>query len=83
MTRTSPFPVSLSGAATPTLMWAHEHDVEAQALTQLRNIAALPWVEGVRVMPDVHLGKGRQSVPLLRCAMRCHRTQWGWTLDAG
>ena len=58
MTRTSPFPVSLSGAATPTLMWAHEHDVEAQALTQLRNIAALPWVEGVRVMPDVHLGKG-------------------------
>ncbi|WP_304608337.1 RtcB family protein [Isoptericola luteus] len=39
-------------------MWAHEHDVEPAARTQLRNIAALPWVEGVRVMPDVHLGKG-------------------------
>nr|WP_322645526.1 RtcB family protein [Oerskovia sp. JB1-3-2] len=39
-------------------MWAHEHDVEPAALAQLRNIAALPWVEGVRVMPDVHLGKG-------------------------
>jgi len=39
-------------------MWAHEHDVEPAALQQLRNIAALPWVEGLRVMPDVHLGKG-------------------------
>ncbi|PZR52936.1 RtcB family protein [Xylanimonas oleitrophica] len=52
------FPVPLSGAKAPTLMWAHEHDVEPAALQQLRNIAALPWVEGVRVMPDVHLGKG-------------------------
>nr|WP_307815858.1 RtcB family protein [Myceligenerans indicum] len=39
-------------------MWAHEHDVDHAALSQLRNISALPWVEGVRVMPDVHLGKG-------------------------
>jgi len=52
------FPVPLSGAKAPTLMWAHEHEVDAAALQQLRNIAALPWVEGVRVMPDVHLGKG-------------------------
>lgn len=52
------FPVALPGAKAPTLMWAHPHDVEPQALQQLRNIAALPWVEGVRVMPDVHLGKG-------------------------
>lgn len=52
------FPVALSGAAAPTLMWAHERDVEPQALDQLRNIAALPWVHGLRVMPDVHLGKG-------------------------
>ncbi|MCL1872291.1 MAG: RtcB family protein [Promicromonosporaceae bacterium] len=54
----SAFPVALTGAKAPTLMWAHEHDVEQAALQQLRNIAALPWVEGVRVMPDVHLGKG-------------------------
>lgn len=52
------FPVPLSGAKAQTLMWAHEHEVEPQALQQLRNIAALPWVHGVRVMPDVHLGKG-------------------------
>ncbi len=52
------FPVPLPGAKARTLMWAHEHEVEPAALNQLRNIAALPWVEGVRVMPDVHLGKG-------------------------
>ncbi|MBO0608009.1 RtcB family protein [Myceligenerans salitolerans] len=52
------FPVALSGARAETLMWAHEHDVDHAALNQLRNISALPWVEGVRVMPDVHLGKG-------------------------
>ncbi|MBL0886145.1 RtcB family protein [Myceligenerans indicum] len=54
----TPFPVALSGARAETLMWAHEHDVDHAALSQLRNISALPWVEGVRVMPDVHLGKG-------------------------
>jgi tRNA-splicing ligase RtcB len=52
------FPIALRGAKTETLMWAHEHDVEQQALQQLRNIGALPWVHGIRVMPDVHLGKG-------------------------
>ncbi len=55
---TGQFPVPLSGAKASTLMWAHEYEVEPAALQQLRNIAALPWVEGVRVMPDVHLGKG-------------------------
>lgn len=39
-------------------MWARVEDVEQAALDQLRNISRLPWVEGVRVMPDVHLGKG-------------------------
>ena len=58
-TTTNPrgFPVALPGAAD-TLMWAHPHEVEPAALEQLRNIASLPWVEGLRVMPDVHLGKG-------------------------
>ena len=52
------YPVPLSGTKAPTLMWAHEHEVEPAALNQLRNISSLPWVAGVRVMPDVHLGKG-------------------------
>jgi tRNA-splicing ligase RtcB len=35
------------------------HEVEDQALKQLKNIAALPWVfKHVAVMPDVHFGKG-------------------------
>ena len=52
------FPVALPGAQAPTLMWADPAHVEHAALEQLRNISRLPWVHGVRVMPDVHLGKG-------------------------
>ncbi|WP_459549760.1 RtcB family protein [Nocardia sp. X0981] len=52
------FPVELSGTRARTLMWASEDEIEPQALQQLRNIARLEWVHGVRVMPDVHLGKG-------------------------
>ncbi|PWN01371.1 hypothetical protein DJ010_19290 [Nocardioides silvaticus] len=58
MTETDALPVRLPGAAAETLMWARVEDVEQQALDQLRNISRLPWVHGVRVMPDVHLGKG-------------------------
>ncbi len=54
-----PFPVGLPGATNDnTLMWANPHEVEPAALDQLRNISRLPWVDRVRVMPDVHLGKG-------------------------
>ncbi|PSR61764.1 RNA-splicing ligase RtcB [Nocardia sp. MDA0666] len=52
------FPVELRGTKAQTLMWAHEHEVEPAALQQLRTLAQLEWVYGVRVMPDVHLGKG-------------------------
>lgn len=51
------FPVSLSGTDN-TLMWATEADIEDAARAQLRNVATLPWTHGVRVMPDVHYGKG-------------------------
>jgi tRNA-splicing ligase RtcB (3'-phosphate/5'-hydroxy nucleic acid ligase) len=40
-------------------LWTQVTDVEPQALAQLKNIAALPWVwHHVAVMPDVHYGKG-------------------------
>ncbi|KQO98926.1 RtcB family protein [Leifsonia sp. Leaf264] len=55
---THQFPVELRGAKSPTLLWAHEHDIEQVALQQLRNIAALEWVHKLAVMPDVHFGKG-------------------------
>lgn len=51
-------PVTLDGTRNPVKMWADEETVEPAALQQLRNIADMPWVHGVRVMPDVHLGKG-------------------------
>lgn len=68
---TSTFPVSLPGAVAPIRMWADPTDVEPAALAQLRNIAALPWVQGVAVMPDVHLGKGATvgSVVAMRSAV--------------
>jgi tRNA-splicing ligase RtcB len=58
MTNEHGFPMTLPGAGAETLMWADPAQVEPQALDQLRNISKLPWVHGVRVMPDVHLGKG-------------------------
>lgn len=56
--RNEGFPVALAGARAETLMWAHPGEVEPAALDQLRNVSRLPWVHGVRVMPDVHLGQG-------------------------
>lgn len=54
---THEFPVLMSGTDNVRL-WAHEYEVEPAALAQLRNIAKLPPVDRVSVMPDVHLGKG-------------------------
>ncbi len=40
-------------------LWAEASEVESQALDQLKNVAALPWVfHHVAAMPDVHFGKG-------------------------
>lgn len=52
------YPVALPGATHETLMWAWEHEIEPQAVQQIRRVADLPWVHGIRVMPDVHLGSG-------------------------
>ena len=46
------------GIRVPIRMWADPATVEGQALQQLRNISSLPWLHGLAVMPDVHLGKG-------------------------
>ena len=51
------YPVPLTGTDN-TLMWADEAGIEEQARAQLRNVSALPWAHGVRVMPDVHYGLG-------------------------
>lgn len=51
------YPVPLAGTDN-VLMWADEAAIEEQARQQLRNVADLPWTHGLRVMPDVHYGKG-------------------------
>ncbi len=46
------------GVRVPIRMWTDPAAVEGQAMEQLRNISSLPWLHGLAVMPDVHLGKG-------------------------
>lgn len=48
----------LEGGRAPIRMWTDPVSVEDGALEQLRNVAGLPWVHGLAVMPDVHYGKG-------------------------
>ncbi|TDB89940.1 RtcB family protein [Micromonospora fluostatini] len=48
----------LPGTRAPVRVWTDPYGIEPEAARQLRNIGALPWVQGVAVMPDVHYGKG-------------------------
>jgi tRNA-splicing ligase RtcB len=50
--------VEMPGAKVPIRMWTDPASVEDVALQQLRNVATLPWIKGLAVMPDVHYGKG-------------------------
>jgi tRNA-splicing ligase RtcB (3'-phosphate/5'-hydroxy nucleic acid ligase) len=51
--------VTIKGRNVPIELWAPIEEVDTQVITQLKNVAALPWVaHHVAVMPDVHLGKG-------------------------
>ncbi|NIH87759.1 RtcB family protein [Amycolatopsis granulosa] len=49
---------AVEGARVPIRMWADPASVEDAAMRQLHNVANLPWVHGLAVMPDVHYGKG-------------------------
>ncbi len=49
----------LKGEVVPVKLWTKLEEVESEALTQLKQIAALPWAfHHVAVMPDCHFGKG-------------------------
>ncbi|MET8128492.1 RtcB family protein [Streptomyces sp. NPDC005065] len=50
--------VEVPGAKVPIRMWADPASVEGGAMQQLQNVATLPWIKGLAVMPDVHYGKG-------------------------
>jgi len=50
---------TINGDRVPIRMWAPAHEVDTNAIRQLKAVASLPWVaHHVAVMPDVHLGKG-------------------------
>lgn len=49
----------VQGKRVPIHLWAPVHEVQSEALDQLKRVAALPWAfKRVAVMPDVHAGKG-------------------------
>lgn len=51
--------LSVVKGKVPVKIWSPLEEVEGAALTQLKNIASLPFVyKHVAAMPDVHLGKG-------------------------
>ncbi|HJQ46714.1 MAG TPA: RtcB family protein [Amycolatopsis sp.] len=50
--------ITVDGTKVPIRMWADPGSIEDAAMGQLRNVANLPWVHGLAVMPDVHYGKG-------------------------
>ncbi|MFJ9588502.1 RtcB family protein [Streptomyces acidicola] len=50
--------IEVPGAKVPIRMWTDPASVEDVAMQQLRNVATLPWIKGLAVMPDVHYGKG-------------------------
>jgi tRNA-splicing ligase RtcB (3'-phosphate/5'-hydroxy nucleic acid ligase) len=50
---------TIPGQRVDIRLWTRPETVEPDAMRQLRNITALPWVvKHVAVMPDVHYGKG-------------------------
>ena len=51
------FPISLN-SNDKVKLWAQPFDIESQAMDQIKQIASMNEVYGMRVMPDVHFGKG-------------------------
>jgi tRNA-splicing ligase RtcB (3'-phosphate/5'-hydroxy nucleic acid ligase) len=52
-------PTSIKSEGVPIRLWGSPHEVEPEAIKQLKRVAGLPWVaHHVAVMPDVHVGKG-------------------------
>src|SRR5262245_15397346 len=50
---------TINGGVVPIRSWAPAHEVDTNAIRQLKAVASLPWVaHHVAVMPDVHVGRG-------------------------
>lgn len=55
---TQQFPVPLHGTKADTLLWADPYSLDPEVQAQIRMMSRSPWVKYLRIMPDVHLGKG-------------------------
>lgn len=51
------FPISLN-SNDKVKLWANPYEIESAAMDQIKQIASMDEVYGMRVMPDVHFGKG-------------------------
>lgn len=51
-------PERLKGTIVDALTFLPIHEIESSALTQIKNIASLPWIQRYAVMPDCHAGIG-------------------------
>jgi tRNA-splicing ligase RtcB len=63
---------TINGDLVRIRVWTPIHELESDAIRQLKAVASLPWVaHHVAVMPDVHVGKGATvgSVIALRGAV--------------
>jgi tRNA-splicing ligase RtcB len=48
----------MAGTKVPVRLWVDQETVEYEALNQVRRVSDMPWVHGVALMPDAHVGKG-------------------------
>lgn len=49
---------TVPGARVDIRLWTDPNELSDDVTRQLHNVAAMPWVHGLAVMPDVHYGKG-------------------------
>lgn len=49
-------PEALPGASVPVRLWSPLSEIDYSAQRQIRNVAALPNMHGIAIMPDVHSG---------------------------
>ncbi|EEH63472.1 hypothetical protein HMPREF0044_1396 [Gleimia coleocanis DSM 15436] len=52
------FPVPLHGTKANTLIWTDPYTIDIETAAQIRMMSRVPWVEQIRIMPDVHWGNG-------------------------
>lgn len=74
---------TLVGSHVTANLWAKQSEIEPQALKQIENVAALPCVRHVAVMPDVHYGKGMTVGSVIAMREACSPAAVGVDIGCG